>query len=113
MPQTFLDLINGRQDQGALSGGASSSPAAQGVRPGSGDGTPHSWEFAFATGIECSNPTIVDAQGRRIRRDLLDECGHYQRFREDLRLVKDLGIPCLRYGLPSHRVHLGPDRFDW
>ena len=24
-----------------------------------------------------------------------------------------LGTPCLRYGLPNHLIHLGPDRFDW
>ena len=28
-------------------------------------------------------------------------------------LVKELGTPCLRYGLPNHLIHLGPDRYDW
>ncbi|MBC8077387.1 MAG: family 1 glycosylhydrolase, partial [Chloroflexales bacterium] len=27
--------------------------------------------------------------------------------------VKELGLRVLRYGLPYHRVHLGPDRYDW
>ena len=36
-----------------------------------------------------------------------------RRWREDLQLVKELGTPCLRYGLPNHLIHLGPDRFDW
>jgi len=32
--------------------------------------------FMFATGIECSAPTI---QNGRVRRDLLEECRHYDR----------------------------------
>jgi beta-glucosidase/6-phospho-beta-glucosidase/beta-galactosidase len=66
--------------------------------------------FLFATGIECSAPTIA---GGRIRRDLLQECGHYDRWQEDLALVKDLGLSYLRYGLPYHRIHVGPGQYDW
>ncbi|MBF9239086.1 glycoside hydrolase family 1 protein [Hymenobacter sp. BT683] len=66
--------------------------------------------FMFATGIECSNPTIDNG---RTRRDLLEECGHYERWQEDLQLVKDLGLKVLRYGLPYHKTHLGPGRYDW
>ena len=66
--------------------------------------------FMFATGIECSSPTI---QNRRIRRDQLLECGHYEHWRQDLSLVKQLGITFLRYGLPYHLVHVGPGRYDW
>ena len=67
-------------------------------------------DFMFATGIECSNPTIE--QGR-VRRDQLEECGHYERWRDDLALVCAMGLRYLRYGLPNHRVHLGPGRYDW
>ena len=66
--------------------------------------------FMFATGIECSNPTI---EGGRVRRDLLEECGHYDRWREDLALVRELGLKVLRYGLPLHRTWLGDGRYDW
>jgi beta-glucosidase/6-phospho-beta-glucosidase/beta-galactosidase len=66
--------------------------------------------FLFATGIECSAPTI---QHGRVRRDLLEECGHYERWREDLALVRDFGLKFLRYGLPYHRVHTGPGQYDW
>src|SRR3954464_354816 len=66
--------------------------------------------FMFATGIECSAPTLQDGC---IRRDLLEECGHYDRWQEDLYLVRDLGLRYLRYGLPYHRIHLGPGRYDW
>lgn len=77
---------------------------------GSGLPTGDARNFLFATGIECSCPTIDNG---RVRRDQLVECGHYERWREDLKLVKDLGLRVLRYGLPYHRMHLGPDRYDW
>ena len=66
--------------------------------------------FMFATGIECSNPTIDHG---RTRRDLLAECGHYERWQQDLGLVHDMGLKVLRYGLPYHKTHLGPGRYDW
>jgi beta-glucosidase/6-phospho-beta-glucosidase/beta-galactosidase len=66
--------------------------------------------FVFATGIEGSYPTIGHG---KVRRDLMAECGHYDRFKEDFGLVEDMGLRCLRYGLPLHRVWLGPDRYDW
>jgi beta-glucosidase/6-phospho-beta-glucosidase/beta-galactosidase len=66
--------------------------------------------FMFATGVECSAPTI---KNKRVRRDLLEECGHYERFREDLQLVVDLGLRVLRYGLPIHRIYLAPGKYDW
>ncbi len=66
--------------------------------------------FMFSTGIENSSPTI---RGGRTRVDEMDKCGHYERWREDFALVQDLGVRCLRYGLPLHRTFLGPERFDW
>ncbi len=66
--------------------------------------------FMFATGIECSYPTIENG---RVRRDLLEECGHYDRWREDIALVRELGLTVLRYGLPLHRTWLGEGRYDW
>jgi len=66
--------------------------------------------FMFATGIECSYPTIGDG---RIRRDQMEECGHYRQWRTDFDLVRQLGIRTLRYGVPLHRTWLGPGRYDW
>jgi beta-glucosidase/6-phospho-beta-glucosidase/beta-galactosidase len=66
--------------------------------------------FAFATGIEGSYPTINNGA---VRRDLFEETAHYDRWREDFALVKRLGVRMLRYGLPLHKVWLGPDRYDW
>jgi len=110
MAESFLELLRRKGLDGPLLQGEHGGPAAQGVHA---PGTGRAWDFAFATGIECSNPSIVDASGKRVRRDLLEECGHYTHWREDLALVKDLGTPCLRYGLPNHLVHLGPGRYDW
>jgi len=110
MADAFLDILRRRGIDGPLPRAGCGGPAAQAERPTGGDSA---WDFAFATGIECSNPSVVGADGKRIRRDLLEECGHYRHFKQDLALVKDLGTPCLRYGLPNHLVHLGPGRYDW
>ncbi len=66
--------------------------------------------FMFATGIECSYPTIDHG---KTRRDQLDECKHYERWKEDFGLVKELGLNVLRYGLPYYSIQKGPDEFDW
>lgn len=66
--------------------------------------------FMFASGIENSNPTIGHG---RIRRDQMEECGHYRYFRTDFALAAQLGIRTLRYGVPLHRCWLGPTRYDW
>ena len=103
--ETFLDQLGrkGADYAGDEHGGAGGSD-------GRGLPTGDPGNFMFATGIECSDPTIAHG---RIRRDQLDECGHYRHWKKDLRLVKDLGLKVLRYGLPYHRTHLGPGRYDW
>jgi beta-glucosidase/6-phospho-beta-glucosidase/beta-galactosidase len=85
-------------------------PAAQAVRPGHDS---RAWDFAFATGIECSNPRVLDPRLGHVRRDLLAECGHYTHWRKDLELVTGLGTRILRYGLPNHLIHPAPGRYDW
>lgn len=69
--------------------------------------------FLFATGIENSYPVITLKDGSRRRVDEMEKTGHYARWREDLRLVDELGIGVLRYGPPYYRTHLGPRRYDW
>jgi beta-glucosidase/6-phospho-beta-glucosidase/beta-galactosidase len=90
---------------------ASLSAAARPHRPASRDeGEPRPGEFMFATGIECSYPTIENG---RWRMDQLFETGHYRYWRRDLELVRELGLRYLRYGPPLHHVWVGPDRYDW
>jgi beta-glucosidase/6-phospho-beta-glucosidase/beta-galactosidase len=67
----------------------------------------------FATGIENSYPTIALPDGTSKRVDEMEKCGHYRRWGEDFRLVKELGIEFLRYGPPYYRAHVGPGRYDW
>ncbi|HTQ09454.1 MAG TPA: family 1 glycosylhydrolase [Fimbriimonadaceae bacterium] len=69
--------------------------------------------FIFATGIECSYPTVPEADGKPRRVDELEACGHYKHWRQDFDLVKELGIDFLRFGGPYYRMHLGPGRYDW
>ena len=78
----------------------------------SGSGLPKNTpgNFMFATGIECSYPTI---QNKTVRRDLLAECGHYDHWKKDFQLVKEMGLNVLRYGLPYYSIHKAPGRFDW
>ena len=107
MAQGFLDIINRKFGDGGYGGDEYGGAAGA---SGSGLPTGSAGEFAFATGIECSNPRIANG---RIRRDQLAECGHYDRWCEDFDLVRGLGLKVLRYGLPNHLTHLGPGRYDW
>jgi beta-glucosidase/6-phospho-beta-glucosidase/beta-galactosidase len=69
--------------------------------------------FMFATGIENSYPTISLPDGTRKRIDEMGKCGHYERWREDFAITKELGIDYLRYGPPYYSTHTGPGRYDW
>gem|GEM_PF-1165416 len=69
--------------------------------------------FMFATGIENSYPTIRLPDGTTHRVDELEKTSHYQRWREDFDLIKELGLEFLRYGPPYYRVHTGPNQYDW
>ena len=64
----------------------------------------------FSTGIENSIPTI---DGGRTRIDEMALCGHYDRWRQDFGLVRELGIEFLRYGPPLHTTLIGAGRYDW
>ncbi len=66
--------------------------------------------FMFATGIECSYPTIENG---RWRRDEMDSTLHYRHWQRDFELCRQLGITHLRYGPPLHLIYTGPGRYDW
>ncbi len=68
--------------------------------------------FLFATGIENSYPTI-EWNGQTIRQDEMEKTKHYQRWREDFELVRELGIGYLRYGPPYYKTNPSHDRYDW
>ena len=66
--------------------------------------------FMFATGIECSYPTIEHG---RWRRDEMDSTRHYERWQEDFRLAREVGITHIRYGPPLHLIFRGPGQYHW
>src|SRR5215470_2144739 len=41
------------------------------------------------------------------------KCRHYECWRKDFSLVRELGLEYLRWGPPYYRVHLGPGKYDW
>jgi beta-glucosidase/6-phospho-beta-glucosidase/beta-galactosidase len=69
--------------------------------------------FMFATGIENSNPIVRSRAGTMRRVDEMAATGHYDRWREDFQLVRELGVEYLRWGPPYHLVHIAPGRYDW
>jgi beta-glucosidase/6-phospho-beta-glucosidase/beta-galactosidase len=68
--------------------------------------------FMFASGIENSYPTI-EWNGRKVRQDELAKTKHYDCWRDDFRILQELGIHCLRYGPPYFSAHKGPGKYDW
>lgn len=83
---------------------AATAAVAKTVRPRQEDG------FIFATGVECSYPTL---EGGSRRLDQMEATGHYKHWRRDLELTVEVGATHLRYGPPLHLICLGPDRYDW
>lgn len=68
--------------------------------------------FWWSTGIEDTFITEPWPSTGRI----LDEyalTGHYDRWRDDLQLVADLGVRAVRYGVPWHRIEPERGRWDW
>lgn len=68
--------------------------------------------FLWAIGIE---DTFITAPHARTGRTL-DEyelTGHYERWRDDIRLMAQLGVRCARYGVPWHRVQPAPKVWSW
>jgi beta-glucosidase len=68
--------------------------------------------FWWATGIE---DTFITAAHPRTGRTL-DEyelTQHYQRWRADLDLMRQLGVSAARYGIPWHRIQPAEKQWDW
>ncbi len=105
--KSFLSIINKQNANNIYAGDEFGGGAG---KDGSGLPSNTAGNFMFATGIECSYPTINNGT---LRRDLLEECGHYKCFKEDLGLVKELGLNVLRYGLPYYSVSKADGKYDW
>ncbi len=105
--KSFLSYIKKNIGKGGYAGDEFGGGAG---RDGSGLPANNPGNFMFATGIECSYPTIGNG---KIRRDLLEECGHYKNMKQDLGLVKELGLNVLRYGLPYYSISKADGKYDW
>ncbi|HEY8669179.1 MAG TPA: family 1 glycosylhydrolase [Tepidisphaeraceae bacterium] len=66
-------------------------------------------KFMFAVGIECSCPVVAG----NIRVDQLRDTGHYEMWKTDLKLVRELGLRYLRYGPAIYRTNPAKDHYDW
>ncbi|MBA3442625.1 MAG: hypothetical protein H0T92_22440 [Pyrinomonadaceae bacterium] len=85
-------------------------PRAQTKKDGDLDDAPRPPSpFMFATGLECSYPTIKHGKPRVDELELTD---HYRRWREDLHLTCELGIRFLRYGTAYHRSSVASNQYD-
>jgi beta-glucosidase/6-phospho-beta-glucosidase/beta-galactosidase len=70
-------------------------------------------KFMFATGMENSYPTIPLPDGSTKRVDEMEKSGHYEHWKQDIGLVKELELEFFRYGPPYYKTHLGPGSYDW
>lgn len=124
-PREALGLLAGHLIFGAVLGwlythpvGYAAGPPPPRTRPrkrhGPNDRTPRAERgascFIFATGIECSYPTL---EGGRWRRDQMAATKHYERWQEDFELARQVGVSHLRYGPPLHLILRGPGQFEW
>lgn len=68
--------------------------------------------FLWATGIE---DTFITEPWPKTGRTL-DEyelTGHYERWREDIGLMPEIGVTAARYGIPWHRIQPERGRWEW
>jgi beta-glucosidase len=68
--------------------------------------------FFWATGIEDTFITApYPATGRTL--DEYELTQHYARWREDISLMRELGVSHARYGIPWHRINPQPNAWNW
>lgn len=72
---------------------------------------PEPEQFIWATGIE--NTFIPQTQPGRRALDEYELMGHYEHWREDLALARELGVQAIRWGVPWYRVEPRHGSFDW
>ena len=68
-------------------------------------------DFIWASGIE--NTFVPQTRPGHRALDEYQLMGHYEHWREDLALARDLGLGALRWGVPWYRVEPLPGEFDW
>jgi beta-glucosidase/6-phospho-beta-glucosidase/beta-galactosidase len=72
---------------------------------------PQPEDFIWAGGIE--DTFVPQARPGHRPLDEYQLIGHYDHWREDLALAREVGLKALRWGVPWYRVQPAPDEFDW
>ena len=72
---------------------------------------PRAADFIWASGVEDTFVPQVKPGHRAL--DEYQLMGHYEHWREDLALARELGVRALRWGVPWYRVEPLPGEFDW
>ena len=68
--------------------------------------------FAWALGVEDTFvPQVRARSGRMLDEYVLTQ--HDRFWREDLRMIADIGVRYLRYGIPWYQVNPAPGQWDW
>jgi beta-glucosidase len=68
-------------------------------------------EFIWAAGIE--DTFVPQTRPGHRSLDEYELMSHYQHWREDIALARDVGVKALRWGVPWYRVQPYPSEFDW
>jgi beta-glucosidase len=68
-------------------------------------------DFMWATGIE--DTFVADTRPGLRALDEYELMGHYEHWREDLALTREVGVRAVRWGIPWYRVEPRPGVFDW
>lgn len=68
-------------------------------------------EFVWASGIE--NTFVPQTKPGHRALDEYELMGHYEHWREDLALARDVGFKVMRWGVPWYRVEPERGKYDW
>lgn len=68
-------------------------------------------DFLWAAGIE--DTFVPQTRPGHRALDEYELMGHYEHWREDIALARDLGLQALRWGVPWYRVEPESNKFDW
>ena len=68
-------------------------------------------DFIWASGVE--NTFIPQTKRGHRALDEYELIDHYDHWRQDLALAREVGVQALRWGVPWYRIQPRPEQFDW
>ncbi|MEJ7713761.1 MAG: beta-galactosidase [Pyrinomonadaceae bacterium] len=72
---------------------------------------PNAEDFVWASGVE--DTFVPQTRSTQRALDEYELMGHYEHWRQDLALARDLKLNALRWGVPWYKVEPEPGKFDW